>query len=106
MSESFRRFEMLLPRRFNDGQPVPDDLIAEVLLELEQHFGAVSCETQTIRGLWRHSGELYRDDLIRVFVDAIDVPENRQYFLDFKARAKVLFRQLDLWMTTYPIEVL
>lgn len=106
MSDSFRRFEVLLPRRFNDGQPVPDDLIAEVLLELEEHFGAVSCETQVIRGLWRHEDELFRDDLIRVFVDAPDVAESRQFFAGFKERAKAKFRQIDIWMTTYPIEVL
>ena len=56
----------------NDGQPVPDDLVAETLLELERRFGAVSSETQTIRGLWRHEGESYRDDLIRVFLDVAD----------------------------------
>ena len=33
MSASFRRFEILLPLRFNDGKPVPDDLIAETLTE-------------------------------------------------------------------------
>lgn len=106
MSNTFRRFEVLLPPRFNDGQPVPDDLIAETLLELEQQFGAVSTETQTIRGHWRHEGKAYRDDLVRVFVDAPDVPESRRFFLDFKERAKARFRQIDIWMTTYPIEVL
>ncbi len=35
MSSSLRRFELLLPVRFNDGQPVPDDLIAETLGELD-----------------------------------------------------------------------
>jgi hypothetical protein len=106
MSDSYRRFEILLPRRFNDGRPVPDGLIAGVLLELRERFGAVSCETQTIRGLWRHEDELFRDDLVRVFVDAPDVPESRRFFLEFKERAKALFRQIDIWMTTYPIEVL
>ncbi len=32
---------MLLSLRFNDGQPVPEDIVAETLLELEQRFGAV-----------------------------------------------------------------
>src|SRR6266853_123783 len=54
MSERLRRFELLLPLRFNDGQPVPDDLIADTLLELRQQFGAVSSETQVIRGIWEH----------------------------------------------------
>jgi hypothetical protein len=66
MSRSFRRYEILLPLRVNDGQPVPDDLVANTLLELERRFGAVSSETQTIRGLCRHEGESYRADLIRV----------------------------------------
>jgi hypothetical protein len=106
MSASLRRFEILLPRRFNDGQPVPDELIADTLLELEERFGAVSSETQTIRGLWRYEDQLFRDELIRVFVDASDVPESREFFLDFKERMKARFRQIDIWMTTYPIEVL
>ncbi len=106
MSDSFRRFEILLPRRFNDGLPVPDELIAETLVELEQRFGAVSCETQVIQGLWRQADQLYRDDLIRVFVDAPDLPESRQFFVEFKESVKARFQQLEIWMTTYPIEVL
>ena len=106
MNASFRRFEILLPRRFNDGQPVPDELIADTLLELEEHFGAVSCETQIIRGLWRYEDELFRDELIRTFVDAPDVPESRDFFLEFKERVKARFQQIDIWMTTYSIEVL
>lgn len=62
MTSAFRRFEILLPLRFNDGQDVPGELIADTLLELEQRFGAVSSETQTIQGLWRHEGRSYRDD--------------------------------------------
>ena len=106
MSSMFRRFEILLPLRFNDGQAVGDDLIADTLLELEGWFGAVSAEPQTIRGQWRHEGQSYRDDLVRVFVDAPDVPESRECFLAFKERAKTRFQQLDIWMTTYPIEIL
>ncbi len=33
MSKSLRRYEILLPLRFNDGQSVPDDLVAETFLE-------------------------------------------------------------------------
>ena len=106
MSRSLRRYEILLPLRFNDGESVPDDFVADTLLELEQHFGAVSSETQTIRGLWRHEGESYRDDLIRVFVDVADLPNHRQFFLEFKERLKSQFQQVDIWMMTYPIEVL
>jgi hypothetical protein len=106
MSASFRRFEILLPRRYNDGQPVPDELIADALHELETHFGAVSCETQVIRGFWRSEDQQFRDDLIRLFVDAPDTAESRQFFLSFKERAKVTFKQAEIWLTTYPIDIL
>jgi hypothetical protein len=66
----------------------------------------VSCETQTIRGHWRNENQSYRDDLIRVFVDVPDVPENRQFFVEYKERLKARFQQLDIWMTTYLLEVL
>jgi len=59
MSASFRRFEILLPLRFNDGKPVPDDLIAETIAELEQRFGAVSSESQVIHGIWHNQGQVH-----------------------------------------------
>jgi hypothetical protein len=80
-------------------------LIADTLLELEQRFGAVSSETQTIQGLWRHEGRSYRDDLTRVFVDVPDTPESLSFFQEFKERLKSRFKQIDIWMATYPIEI-
>lgn len=106
MSTACRRFEILLPLRFNDGRPVPDELIADVLLELRERFGAVSCETQPIRGLWQQQEQVFRDDLIRVFVDVSDVPANREYFVGFKETVRTKFQQMDIWLTTYPVEVI
>ena len=106
MSVSYRRFELLLPRRFNDGQAVPDELIADTLLELEERFGAVSSETQPIHGLWRHGEQIFRDELIRVFVDTLDVAESRTFFAEFKERVKAQFQQIDIWLVTYPIDVM
>jgi len=76
------------------------------LLDLERQFGAVSCETQIIRGLWQNEGQSYQDDLVRVFVDVADTTENRQFFDSYKVKLKSSFRQIDIWMTTYIVEVL
>ncbi|HEV3261879.1 MAG TPA: hypothetical protein VG013_33825 [Gemmataceae bacterium] len=45
---------------------------------------------------------------MRVFVDVADEQEQtaRQFFADYKERLKGRFQQLDIWMTTYPVEVL
>lgn len=105
MSTSYRRFEMLLPLQFNDGQQIPGDLIGITLIELREHFGGVSSETQIIQGQWTRQDKTFRDNLMRVFVDVPDVPESREFFIELKETLKARFRQLDLWITTYPIEV-
>jgi hypothetical protein len=106
MSTTLRRYEILLPLRFNDGEPVPDSLIADTLVELEQPFWAVSSETQIIQGQWRHQGQRYRDELVRVFVDVADSVESRAFFVDYKDKLKSRFQQHEIWMTSYLIEVI
>src|SRR6266853_3958790 len=67
---ALRRYEILLPRRFNDGTAVPDELLADTATELREKFGAMSWETQIIRGEWEHEGVVFRDELLRVVIDA------------------------------------
>jgi hypothetical protein len=43
---------------------------------------------------------------VRVFGGIPDEPESRAFFVEFKQRMKDRFRQIDIWMITYPIEVL
>jgi len=105
MSISGRRFEILLPLRFNDGSPVPDGFIADALIELRRKFGAVSSETQRIEGQWQHAGQVYRDELMRIFVDVADTQENRDFFLQFRERLRSRFRQVSIWMTSHPIDI-
>lgn len=67
-----RRFEILLPLRFNDGHPVPDEVIGETLKELRLQFGAVTWETRMVRGQWHHEGQMFEDDSMRVVIDVDD----------------------------------
>jgi hypothetical protein len=101
-----RRYEILLPLRFNDGAPVPEVLVGEVIVAIRDRFGAASFETQTIHGVWQHEGQVHKDDLVRLFADVPDRPEHREWFIELKERLKRDFRQLDIWMITHPIEVL
>lgn len=106
MRRVLRRFEVLLPTRFNDGQPVPDELIGETLAEVRATFHAASSDTQLTRGSWEHEGKTYWDELVRVFVDVPDTQENLQFFVEFKEKLKARFQQLDIWITSYPVEVI
>jgi hypothetical protein len=106
MNRTFRRHEILLPLRFNDGRPVPGTFLAETLLELRRHFGAVSCESSTIQGQWQHQGEVYRDELVRVFVDVEDRIETHQFFVQFKQVLKKRLDQLEIWITSHPLDLI
>ena len=93
---NWRHYEILLPRKFNDGTLVPNAVISSALLHLEQRFGAVSWETQLIQGAWHDGGKRYRDELFRVFIDVDDTPTNREFFRQFKERLKSDFQEGDM----------
>lgn len=106
MSNSSRRYEILLPLRSNEGQLFAKELHVQTTLELENRFGAVSADTQTTRGNWQHEGQGYRDELVLVYVDVPDTPENREFFLQYKQLLKERFQQIEIRMTSWPIDVL
>ena len=97
MSSRWRRFEVLLPLQFNDGEEIPPEWLAEAVLEIVARFGAASYETQKVEGHWRHGGVLYRDDLVRLVVDVPDSAKNRQWMREFKNRWRDRLRQVELW---------
>jgi hypothetical protein len=99
-----RRYEILVPLRFNDGTPVPGTLLAATFAELRARFGAASWETQTVRGGWEHQGVAYEDNLARFFVDVPDLPEQRAFFRQFKEALKARFQQIEIWITSHPID--
>ncbi len=105
MSNKLRRFEILLPLQFNDGREVPPEWLAEAVLEIVEHFEAASYETQKVEGHWRHQGVLYRDNLVKIVVDAADEEANREWMREYKKRWKQKLEQLDLWLVSYTVDV-
>ena len=91
---AYCRFEILLPLEFNDGRPVPREFLAEAAVEVQRRFGGVSWESQVVEGIWRQGEVEYRDRLNRLFVDAEDTEENRQFFIGLKARLKSRFQHV------------
>lgn len=105
MNSKLRRFEILLPLQFNDGRDIPSERLAEAVLEIVENFGAASYETQKVEGHWRHQGILYRDNLVKIVIDAHDDETNRIWMREYKARWKQKLEQLDLWLVSYTIDV-
>ena len=105
MNSKLRRFEILLPLQFNDGREIPPEWLAEAVLEIVENFGAASYETQKVEGHWRHQGILYRDNLVKIVIDASNEETNREWMREYKARWKAKLDQLELWLVSYTIDV-
>ena len=103
MGEPLRRYEILLPLKFNDGQPVPREQLARTHAELKERFGAISNESQVIKGDDAESGSK-GEPLTRVFVDVPDTAENAEFFRTLKERLKDRFQQVEIWITTFAVE--
>jgi hypothetical protein len=102
---SFRRYEIILPTRYNDGTPVPEDEFWEVTKELVAQFGATSYLPEPFQGFWVHQGQTHADKNVRLFVDVEDTSENAAFFQQIKAMLKERFRQIDIWIVSYDIRI-
>ncbi|MFL5241621.1 MAG: hypothetical protein ACJ8FY_05895 [Gemmataceae bacterium] len=105
MKSKSRRYEVLLPVRFNDGPDVPEELLGEAVNEIVKQFNAVTFYKEAAQGHWQHGDTLFRDDLALVVVDVPDTTTNRKWMKAFKARWKHRLEQLEIWMVSYSIEI-
>jgi hypothetical protein len=101
-----RRYEILLPLQYNDGSPVPDADLNQTREELLAQFNGVSILPGSIAGVWIHEGTRYEDSLVRITVDVEDTPENRQFFVTWKPTLLQRFRQLEIYITSFVIDVI
>lgn len=100
-----RRYEILVPLQFNDGSAVPEALLWQTVEELESRFGAISWDSQAVRGIWTHEGVIYRDNHARLVLDVEDAQENHVFFTTLKETLKTRFRQVDIWITSHLVDV-
>jgi hypothetical protein len=102
----FERYEILLPLKYNDGTPVEPEKFQETRRELVERFGALTMDAPPISGLWVSGGREYQDELIRFVVDTEATADTDEFFRAFKERLKDRFRQIEIWITAYPIRLL
>jgi len=48
---------------------------------------------------------LYRDNLVKIVIDASDEEANREWMREYKRRWKAKLEQLELWLVSYTIDV-
>jgi hypothetical protein len=103
-----RRYEILLPAKFNDGRLVADACprcVPDSLSEVIETFGAVTFRPEVAMGSWTFGGRRYDDTLSVLSVDVDDTVEHRSWIAHLKSHLLERFEQLELYVTSYPIEV-
>ena len=102
---SFKRYEITLPTRFNDGSAVTAEPFHLTYEEVVERFGAVTVIPQSVRGSWTHDGQRYEEDNIRFYVDVEDTVEAAEFFRKWKETLKSRFGQIDIWIVSYSIGI-
>jgi hypothetical protein len=81
---SFRRYEITLPTRYNDGSPVEPGKFLATRREIAARFGALTFLPQPVQGEWTHQQARYEDVNLRIVVDVEDTAENTAFFVNLK----------------------
>src|SRR5437016_2286321 len=102
---SFRRYEILLPTRYNDGRPIEQERFTLTRRELVAAFGAITWNPERLQGIWSQGGQVFEDANIKVVIDVEDTPEVENFFCRFKATLKSRFQQIEIWMVSYPVRI-
>jgi len=103
-----RRYEILLPAEFNDGRLVADACplcIPDSLSEVSDTFGAFTFRPDVALGSWTEDGMRYDDRLFLLRIDVEDTAEHRAWIAHFKSHLLKRFEQLEIYVTSYPIDL-
>jgi len=102
---SFRRYEITLPTRYNDGKPIEPGKYLATRREIAARFGALTFLPQPVHGEWTQQQERYEDVNLRIVVDVEDTPENSDFFVSLKQTLRQRFQQLEVWIVSYEIRI-
>jgi hypothetical protein len=99
------RYLILLPLKFPDGTPVPNEYISETQIELARRFGGATLEPGRVSGLWMDEGQLVEDELVKLWTDVKDGAQVQHFMTQLRERLQQRFRQKVIYITSQPIRV-
>ncbi len=101
-----KRYEILLPLLYNDGSNIEKEKFLTTNEELVERFGATTTDSTRIVGRWIYQNQLYEDKLIRIIIDVPESEDSETFFRRYKEVLKERFKQIDIWITSYEIDVI
>jgi hypothetical protein len=101
-----RRYEVLLPTRYDDGRDVEPRKLYDSKEELMAQFGGMIADGIVRTGSWKDShGVRYDDETIRLTVDIDDTNGAITAIRAYKSTLIDRFRQKEIYIVSWAIEV-
>jgi len=91
---------------YNDGTKIEKEKFLTTNEELLNKFGATTTDTTKIVGRWLYQNQLFEDKLMRIVVDITLDEGQEDFFRQYKEILKERFKQIDIWITSYEINVI
>lgn len=103
------RFEIRIPKFYNDGSPVEEAKFHETAYELQERFGDWTALLET-SGRWRSpdGNKVYQDITMGFFMD-IDkekLDETLTFLQTYKEKLRERFRQHEIYIVGYDIYII
>jgi hypothetical protein len=100
-----RRYEILLPVRHNDGRLVSAELLHQTREELLARFAGLTGSPHTVLGIWLHEGMRFEEEMRRLTVDVDEMADHESFFRSFKATLLERFEQIEIYIASYPVDI-
>jgi hypothetical protein len=95
--------EILLPATFNDGRPIPPDMLGRIRTDLVERFGGLTAFTRSpAEGVWVDGGAARRDDIVVLEIMTQEV--NRTWWLAWRKRMEAQLGQDEIVVRAREIE--
>ncbi len=98
---------IILPKRFNDGNIIPDEKFERFEKQILQKFTGFS--KSEIRGVWVHSsGRVYRDNgwKYEIAFREENSPIAEDYFVTLKDELKKEFEQQEIFIMVFEVHII
>jgi hypothetical protein len=101
-----KEYDIFLPLRYNDGNPIESRKFQEVQLQLLAHFEGLTYFPQPNQGIWKLGGVTYRDEIVIYRVIAADSRRARRFLQRLKGQLKAEFVQEEILIVERDVDAL
>ncbi|MBI1925890.1 hypothetical protein HYR99_16770 [Candidatus Poribacteria bacterium] len=94
------RYELLLPLYENEHHPIDPNEFLRIRDRLGAKFGGYRFQPAApYHGFWEHLGVVYEDEALLFIVDGPREKEGLRWFQAYKEELKMVFRQIEIYLT-------